>query len=362
MSTRQIDPRSKSSRRRGLGFAFGVALFGIVTVTLPTSNLRPGFAQDGGATYEEEIANGRGLLRRRRYEDALKSFKRANDLKGKTSAEAFLLMAEVYLGLGAYKNVIQSCDRAIEFAGNDTTQKAESYNLKGVALQASADSKDQKKLQEAEAAFRAGLALNADVPILHFNLGYTLMQLSRDPEGIGEMKQFIELRPNDSKSEEARKLIANPRRAREPFAPDFSITTSEGEYISLEDLKGKVVLLDFWGTWCGPCVASVPSLRELNKRFSKHSSFMMIGISVNDEEDKWRAFTAKEKMVWPQYLDRDHKVQRAFGVRAFPTYIVLDHEGIIRFRVSGMGFEREAALHDAINKQVKLLAKTAPSN
>jgi peroxiredoxin len=172
----------------------------------------------------------------------------------------------------------------------------------------------------------------------------------------------LELAPNGPNTGTAQKMVENPRRAREPFAPDFSITTAEGEYISLDDLKGKVVLLDFWGTWCPPCVASLPALRNLNKRFTKSEKFVMLGISVNDEEDNWRAFIANEKMVWPQYRDESRKVQRAFAVNRFPTYIVLDHEGVVRFRTSGMGFEREAALSEAINKQIKLLQKAAPSN
>ncbi len=89
----------------------------------------------------------------------------------------------------------------------------------------------------------------------------------------------------------------------------------------------------------------------------------MLGISSDGDEDKWSEFIAKEKMVWPQFLDRQRAVQRAFKVSAFPTYIVLDHEGVIRFRTSGSSFEKEAALSDAINKQIKIIQKGAsPSN
>ena len=316
--------------------------------------------QPDGTTYEQEILSGRDFMRRRKYDDALKAFKRANDLKGKTSAEAFLLMANAFMGLEAYKNVAQSADKVIEFAGNDTGLQVQAYNLKGIAISRQSDGgKDQKKLQEAEAAFRQGVAVNANYAEVRYNLGVVLLQQNRDPEGVAELKKYMELAPNDLNSNDARKMIENPRRAREPYAPDFSITTADGEYISLDDLKGKVVLLDFWGTWCPPCVASLPALRTLHKKFSNDSPFVMIGVSVNDEEDTWRAFTAKEKMVWPQYRDENHKVQRAFSVNRFPTYIVLDHEGIIRYRSSGMGFEKEAALAEAINKQIKLLRKTA---
>jgi hypothetical protein len=62
-------------------------------------------------------------------------------------------------------------------------------------------------------------------------------------------------------------------------------------------------------------------------------------------------------MVWPQYRDRDRRIQRAFGIRAFPTYIVIDHEGIVRFMSSGSSWQRSANLDDAIRKQVKIVAK-----
>ena len=322
-----------------------------------------GAQQPAAATFEEEIQTGRNFMRQRRWEDALKAFKRANDLKGKTSPEAFLLMADSYMGLEAYKNVAHSADKVIEFAGDNVTLQAQAYNLKGIALQRQSDGgKDQKKLQEAELVLRQAVTAKPDHAESHYNLGVIVLQQNRDAEGVAELKKYLELAPNHSYAADARKIIENPRRAREPFSPDFSFTTSEGEYISLDDLKGKVVLLDFWGTWCPPCVASIPSLRELNKKFSKSEAFVMLGISSDGDEDKWSDFIVKEKMVWPQFLDRERKVQRAFAVNRFPTYIVIDHEGVIRFRTSGMSFEREAALSEAINKQIKILQKAAPSN
>ncbi|MGH9883676.1 MAG: redoxin domain-containing protein, partial [Pyrinomonadaceae bacterium] len=319
-------------------------------------------AQGDDGSYDEEFQKGLEFLRRRKYEEALKTFKRANEMHGKKSAECFFGMAQAYDGLEAFKNVIESCDKAIEFSGSNTELRARAYNLKGLAIREQSEGKDQKKLQAAEAVFRDGLALGADLPILHYNLGFVLMQQNRDPEGVAALQKYVELEPKGSFVDTARKVIENPRRAREAYAPDFSITTSDGEYIQLEDLRGKVVVLDFWGTWCPPCVESVPSLRSLHKRYAKEPSFVMIAISSDSDEEPWREFIAKEKMVWPQYWDRDHRVQRAFSVRAFPTYIVIDHEGIMRFRTSGSSWVRAANLEDAIKKQVKIVAKTASAN
>jgi peroxiredoxin len=201
--------------------------------------------------------------------------------------------------------------------------------------------------------FRQALALDEARPIIHYNLGVVLMQLNHDDEGVAEIKQYLKSQPKGGFAETARKLAENPRRARENYAPDFSFTSMQGEYIALDDLKGKVVVLDFWGTWCPPCVESVPELRNLHKRYSKEESFVLLGISSDRDEEVWKEFTDKNKMVWPQYRDENRKIQNAFNIRAYPTYIVIDHEGIVRYQSSGFGWGRAANLEDAIKKQMK---------
>jgi len=314
-------------------------------------------AQDD-PTFEEALESGRRLFRQRRYDEALKNFKRANEMRDKKCAECYGWMSETYLALEAYKNVVDAADKVVEFAGGDQHLLLTAYNNKGLALQASAEKKDQKKLQAAEAVFRQALALPNAPAILRYNLGVVLMQLNRDDDGVAEIKQYINLQPRGQYIETARKLAENPRRARENYAPDFSFTSLQGEYIALEDLKGKVVVLDFWGTWCPPCVESVPELRNLHKRYSKEPSFVLIGISSDGDEQAWKEFTDKNRMIWPQYRDRDRKILSAFNIRAFPTYVVIDHEGIVRFQSVGFSWMRSANLEDAIKKQVKAVARS----
>jgi thiol-disulfide isomerase/thioredoxin len=348
-------------RLLGIGLGIGLLLF-LEPALSPGAKGWSARAQQDDAAFEDEIEKGRKFQNRRQYEEALKSFKRANEMRDKKSPECFLWMAQAFQGLEAYKNAVESAEKAIELAASDNRLRALAFNVKGIALQAQSEGKDQKKLQEAEETFRQGLALNTDLHILHYSLGFTLMQLGRDPEGIAKMQKFVELAPSAPNAGKARMMIENPRRARENYAPEFSIVTSDGKYITAEDLRGKVVLLDFWATWCAPCVASLPSLRSLHKKYEKESSFVMIAISSDREVEEWRAFIAKNQMVWPQYRDRDSKVQRAFEVRAFPTYIVIDHEGIVRFRSSGFGSRGMATMEDAIRKTLKMTTKVTASN
>ena len=347
MSTRRIC--------RFIPTAIWIAL--TLVIVLPDCPLWNTSAQD--LDFEEEFMKGRELFRRRKYEDALKSFKRANDLRDKKSAECFGWMCETYLAMGAYKNAIESADRVIELAKEDQRLIVRAYNNKGLALQAWADRKDEKKLQAAEAVFRQGMAMKEAPYIMRYNLALTLLQLNRDEEGVAMMREYIKLQPNSEYVEVARKMAENPRRARENFAPDFSFVSSEGEHIALDDLRGKVVLLDFWGTWCPPCVESVPEIRRLYERYSKDGSLLILGISSDDDEDEWREFTAKHKMVWPQYRDSEARMLRAFRIRAFPTYVVIDHEGVVQFQDDGVGPDTAAKLEATIRKQLKLIAKTA---
>jgi thiol-disulfide isomerase/thioredoxin len=224
-----------------------------------------------------------------------------------------------------------------------------------VALQTLAETRDQNKLRDAEAEFRKALALDRDAPFLHFNLGVVLMQEQRDQEGIGELKQELLVRPRSVYSEQVARLVANPRRAREAYAPEFSITTLSREFLELDDLRGKVVVLDFWGTWCPPCVQAVRWLRDIEK---KHAAdpFVLIGVSSDSDERVVRDFLSKNQMEWPEFWDRDRKFQQIWSVRAWPTYVLIDDEGIVRFRTMGNNPTERAKLEDAIKRQLKIVA------
>jgi TonB family protein len=297
-------------------------------------------------------------LERRQYEDAVKAFRLANDRRAQKCAVCWLGMARAYEGLGAAKNVVDACDKALAIGDSDQALVIQTRQLKAVALGDMAMAGDAKRLGEAEQELRAAMALNPSANYLHFNLGITLLREGRDDEGVAELKAEIETRPDSPHTVRARQMIENPRRARENFAPPFSVVTLDREFLDLSALKGKVVLLDFWGTWCPPCVAAVSSLRSLQKHHDK-DPFVILSVSSDSDEAVVRAFIDKNQMAWPQYWDRDRKVQQAFDVRAFPTYVVIDDEGVVKFRTTGGGTTSPAGLEDAIKKQLKAAAGRA---
>ena len=315
-------------------------------------------AQDKQSAYDNEMRKGEMLIKgpmpinRRAYEAALQAFKKAYALKDKTSIDAAFGMAAAYRGLGAHESVLNISTDALKLAGGDKSLQAKARNLRGASLASLSEKPTDKRLMEAESEFR--IALEADPAFLpaQLNLGVTLLKMNRDEEGTRELKAYVERAPKGPETEKTLKMIEEPRRAREVFAPEFSFSTKQGERIALEDLKGKTVVLDFWGTWCGPCVMATPGLVKLHKKFAEQP-VVFVGIAVGDPEPAWAAYIDKHKMDWPQFLDTSRKIVTPFAVNGFPTYIVIDGEGIVRARKSGYGSDTDGWLEDQIKRTLK---------
>src|ERR1043166_5481504 len=190
---------------RQIGRLIPIVLLLTLGILALLPNKAPSKAQD--LDYDEELMRGREFYRRGHFDEALKSFKRANDLHDKKSAECYSWMVETYIALEAYKNAIECADKVIELASNDRQLLLKAYNNKGLALQQSAERKDQKKLQAAEAVFRQALAMEGAPAILRYNLAITLLQLNRDAEGIAELKTYVKDQPNGAYLESARRMI-----------------------------------------------------------------------------------------------------------------------------------------------------------
>jgi len=306
--------------------------------------------------YQSAMLTGETALKQSKYENAVDAFKQA--VRIRPTVEAYLSLSKAYLGVGAFKNAIQTCDEGLKTLAGDKAREAMLHNQRGLAIVSGYTKPGDPKLKDAEVDFRAVLEISDSDPLVFYNLGVTLLKMNRDEEGVHTLQTFI-ARGRSAEVETARRMVDDPRRARENFAPDFSVATLDGEYVELKDLKGKVVLLDFWGSWCPPCREATPSLVKYSKKHPAEA-FVMIGVAVNEADDgKWREYIEKNKMAWPQYLDKTRKVAALFKVTAFPTYIIIDREGIIRNRSLGWTTDTMTSIDSEVRRELK--AKITPA-
>ncbi len=102
----------------------------------------------------------------------------------------------------------------------------------------------------------------------------------------------------------------------------------------LAEFRGKVVLLDFWASWCGPCRNALPNIKRLQAVYGG-ADFVLISISEDDDESAWRAFVSGHGMTWAQRLDSDGSLQHQYGVNALPTYVLLGRDGSVVQKIVG---------------------------
>ena len=137
------------------------------------------------------------------------------------------------------------------------------------------------------------------------------------------------------------------------MAPAAASKDLDDKDVKLADLKGKVVVLDFWATWCGPCRTMIPHEREIVTKH-KDKPFAFVSVSADDEVKTLKDFLEKEAMPWTHWFaGKSSDVLKSWNIHAFPTIFVIDSKGVIRAKYVGAGPETEKKLEELVEKLVK---------
>lgn len=138
---------------------------------------------------------------------------------------------------------------------------------------------------------------------------------------------------------------------RHDAAPNIKLPLADGRIAQLQDLRGKVVLLDFWATWCAPCRASGPALADLAGRYgSNHVA--VVGISADEDEGAWRGYVGLHNVRRWEARDAGGEAADRFSVNGRPTFVLLDREGRVRWKQTGWTPFRYLVLRYRVGKLV----------
>lgn len=151
-------------------------------------------------------------------------------------------------------------------------------------------------------------------------------------------------------------LGAGPGQAAAPApgsaAPDFTLRSAGGPNLRLKELRGQVVLVNFWATWCGPCREEMPLLNRLHEKY-RGAGFTLLGVSVDDDPAAAIALAGRLGVKFPVLLDSDKQVSRSYDLSAMPSTVLIDRDGRVRYLHRGY---REGVI-DTYEQQLRELLK-----
>jgi peroxiredoxin len=135
-------------------------------------------------------------------------------------------------------------------------------------------------------------------------------------------------------------------------APDFTLKTMDGPNLRLQEQRGRVVMVNFWATWCGPCRQEMPQLNKLYEKY-RGSGFVLLGVNVDDDTRNAASVAGKLGVKFPVLLDTDKAVSKRYELATMPSTVIIDRDGKVRYVHRGYrdGFE------DLYEKQIRELLK-----
>jgi thiol-disulfide isomerase/thioredoxin/Flp pilus assembly protein TadD len=295
---------------------------------------------------------------------AIDAYKKANKIAGGRCIECMAGLYGAQMMDGSYKDAISTAKDMEAMATTPLVKSVAAYDRGRAMVARDGDKPKPDQLEEARVAFQEAVDLYPQNMAALFNDGEVLERLGRTDEARKDFQLCLSnLKPTDQAWLRVKHFAEDPELAMHKMAPAFEVTSLDGAKFNLDAMGGRVVLIDFWATWCGPCNEELPEMKRIAKEFAGRP-FVMISVSSDKDEVKWKEFVEKNGMTWVQYRDDDHKLSDEFGVTSIPHYFTIDSDGVLTSEMMGSGSDVESKLKKLIAKaeEAKEQARQAHSS
>ena len=281
---------------------------------------------------QKTFKQAKEYLQHHMTDSALDDFKKADKQDHSQCVACQQMMLKYGIALHDWKAAETGAEELVAEARGARNLALAHHDLGIVLMYEGMDNKKEDLFTRAHEQLTQALVAFPNFPDAVLSDGMALAHLKQDDAAKAQFQKFITMKPaDDPQVQRAKRYIAQPELARARMAPAFAVTTLDGQRISLDGLTGKVVLIDFWATWCGPCRAALPTVKKMAKKF-QGEPLVILSISLDNDEQKWKDFVAKNEMTWPQYYDGGFpgSIATLFGVKAIPHTFTIDADGVLQ--------------------------------
>jgi thiol-disulfide isomerase/thioredoxin len=280
----------------------------------------------------KSFANALQEVKERKLPFALDDFKKADKQDGGHCKPCQKQMIKFGVELGEWKTAELAATEMIADAKEPRDLALAHYQYAVLLANEAKQKRKEDIYSHAHDEAIQALAAAPNFPDASFMDGVALAGMGQDDAAKVRFAEFIKARPaDDPQRQRASRYLDRPELVRAKLVPPFSVTTMDGAKISMDDLQGKVVLLDFWATWCAPCREALPHIQQVAKKF-KDEPLVILSVSLDGNEANWKEFVGKHEMTWPQYRDGGFTgpVAKMFGVTAIPHTFTIDADGVLQ--------------------------------
>ena len=288
-------------------------------------------------------------LHQRRSDFALDNFKKADKQDDGHCIACQRKMIQYGLELHEWKTAQLAAEEMVGEAQGDRNIALAHFELGFVLFNAGVDKRKDEILTRSHEEFTKALAASSNFPEAILYDGKALAHLKQDDTAKAQFEKYVNMKPaGDPLRQRVLRYIREPELARAKMAPAFAVDTLDGQHLSMDDLTGKVVLIDFWATWCGPCREALPHMQQIAKKF-QGQPLVVLSVSLDSDEKKWKDFITKNGMTWVHYRDGGFTgpIATMFGVKAIPQTFTIDADGVLQDEHIG-----DAAIEGKLKKLV----------
>jgi len=303
-----------------------------------------------GPTSEQMIEIAERLLADGRAKQAIQTYTKAASIAEGDCVECERGIAAGYVQLGQFPDALRHARRARELSAESSREI--DLTLARALLKRPGQPLREKRLNELQTLLKPLADAGDDEGTLL--LAETFSRAGDDQQVVRIAALALERGVSKAVQPRLQWLRDQPHCGRESCLPPFATTTLDGTELSSSDLSGRILLLDFWATWCAPCMDSIPALHKMQRSWDDER-VALISFSADSDRAALDGAIKRYKMNWPQVWDpQGALIRETFSISQFPSYVIVDSRGVVRAQFTGWGPSHPTLIQRKIDELLRM--------